>query len=87
MEIILTGQFEQAYEKLDKVEKKNVLKALALIGDDPKYPGLRVKKLKGRPGVWEARPFKRLRLIFEMSGEAITVRNVGEHDKVLKGTQ
>ena len=53
MEVILTGQFEQAYEKVDKVEKKNVLKALASLGKDPKYPGLHVKKLKGRPGIWK----------------------------------
>jgi mRNA-degrading endonuclease RelE of RelBE toxin-antitoxin system len=84
VEILLTEQFEQAYEKLTVVERRSVREALILLGDDPKHPGLRVKKMEGRKGIWEARPSKRLRMTFEMSGESILMRNVGEHDKVLK---
>jgi len=39
---------------------------------------------QGRKNVWEARSSKRLRMTFEMSGETILMRSVGEHDKVLK---
>lgn len=84
MEILFTEQFEQAYEKLTKAEKRSVRKALALLGSDPKYPSLCVKKMEGRQNTWEARPSKRLRMTFEMAGETIVLRNVGEHDKVLK---
>ena len=84
MEILFTEQFEQAYEKLTKAEKRGVRKALTLLGDNPKYPGLRVKKMEGRKSTWEARPSKRWRMTFEMAGEIIVMRNVGEHDKVLK---
>jgi len=84
VEILFTEQFEQAYEKLTKAEKRGVRKALTLLGDNPKYPSLRVKKMEGRKNIWEARPSKRLRMTFEMIGETIFMRNVGEHDKVLK---
>lgn len=84
MEILFTEQFEQAYEKLTDVEKRNVRKALVLLGDNPRHPGLRVKKIEGRKNVWEARPSKRLRMTFEMSGQTIFMRNVGEHDKTLR---
>ena len=84
MEILFTEQFEQAYEKLTNVEKRSVRKALALLGDKPKHPSLRVKKMEGRKNLWEARPSKRLRVTFEMAGGTIFMRNVGEHDRVLK---
>lgn len=84
MEVLFTEQFEQAYEKLTKDEKRIVRKALTLLGKNPRYPSLRVKKMEGRKNIWEARPSKRLRVIFEMAGDSIFVRNVGEHDKVLK---
>lgn len=84
MDILFTEQFEQAYEKLTNAEKRSVRKALTLLGDNPKYPNLRVRKMEGKQNIWEARPSKRLRMIFEIVGETIFMRNVGEHDKVLK---
>jgi len=84
VEILFTAQFEQAYEKLTNAEKRSVRKALTLLGDNPKYPSLRVKKMEGKQNIWEARPSKKLRMTFELVGETIFMRNVGEHDKVLK---
>jgi mRNA interferase RelE/StbE len=84
MEIFFTGQFERAYEKLTKTEKQSMRKALSLLGDDPQYPGLHIKKMEGRKNIWEARVSKRIRMTIEMSGEITLMRNVGEHDKVLK---
>ncbi len=84
MEILFTEQFEQAYTKLTKAEKRSVRKGLALLGDNPRHPGLRVKKMEGSKNIWEARVSKRLRMTFGMSGESIVMRNVGAHDKGLK---
>ena len=84
MEVLFTEQFEQAYEKLTNAEKRSVRKALTLLGDSPKHPGLRVRKMEGRKNTWEARPSRRLRMTFEMTGETISMRNVGEHDKVFR---
>ena len=84
MEILFTEQFEQAYEKLTNVEKRSVRKALTLLAVNPRRPGLRVKKMEGGRNIWEARPSTRLRMTFDMAGETIFMRNVGEHDRVLK---
>lgn len=84
MKILFTEQFELAYGKLAGAEKRGVRKALTLLGDNPRHPSLRVKKIGGRKNIWEARSSKRLRMTFEMSGETIIMRNVGEHDKVLR---
>jgi len=84
VEILFTEQFEQAYNRLDKDEKQSIQKALSLLSVNPRYPGLHVKKLEGRGSIWEARPSRRLRMTFEMTGTTITMRNVGEHDRVLK---
>lgn len=83
MEILFTEQFEQAYEKLTSAEKRSVRKALALLGDNPRNPGLRAKRMEGRKTIWEARPSRRLRMTLEMAAGVIVMRNVGEHDKVL----
>ena len=84
MKVVFTELFEQAYEKLASAEKRSVRKALALLGDNAKYPSLRVKKMEGKQHIWEARPSKRLRMTLEMVGETIVMRSVGQHDKVLK---
>ena len=84
MEVLFTEQFDQAYEKLTTAEKRSVRKALTLLGVNPRHPGLRVKKMQGGKDIWEARVSKRLRVTFEMSGEIIFMRNVGEHDQALK---
>ena len=84
MEILFTEQFEQAYSKLTKADKRSVRKGLALMGDNPRHPGLRVKKMEGSESIWEAHPSKRLRMTFEMTGESIMMGNVGAHNKVLK---
>lgn len=84
MEILLTEQFEQAYEDLTNTEKRSIRKALALLGTNLKHPSLRVEKMEGRKDIWEARASKRLRMTFEMAGETIVMRNVGEDDRALK---
>ena len=84
MEVFLTEQFEQAYGKLTDAERRSVRKALSLLGENLRHPSLHVKKMEGRKNVWEARSSKRLRMTFELLEGIIIVRNVGEHDKVLK---
>ena len=84
MELFLTEQFEQAYQKLTDAERRGVNKALSLLGDNLRHPSLRVKKMEGRQNIWEACPSKRLRMTFELKEGIIIMRNVGEHDKVLK---
>ncbi len=54
------------------------------LAEDPHYPGLRVKRIQGTDSIWEARASRSLRLTFEMDGDIITLRNVGDHDATLR---
>ena len=50
-----------------------------------RHPSLRVKKIEGTMGVWEARASKSIRLSFEFRDNTLILRNVGDHDEVLRG--
>lgn len=84
MEVFLSEQFEEAYQKLSDTERRSVRKALNLLGQNLRYPSLRVKKMEGKKNVWEACPSRRLRMTFEVVEGTIIMRNVGEHDRILK---
>lgn len=84
MEVFLTEQFERAYQEISDAERRSVRKALILLGENLRHPSLRVKKMEGKRDIWEARPSKRLRMTFELVKGTVIMRNLGEHDKVLK---
>ncbi len=84
MRIEFTERFVRAYHALRAEDARLVEKALRLLAADPHYPGLRVKKMQGRQGVWEARASDSLRITFEMYADALLLRNVGVHDDTLR---
>ncbi len=84
MRLQYTDRFQRAYNELDDDDAERVKKALRLLAADPRYPGLRVKKMQGTENIWEARASRSLRLTFEMHGDLIILRNVGAHDVTLK---
>ncbi len=83
MEILVTEQFESSFLKLSDVDKEHVLKSLLELEENPHLPGLRVKKMADKRGIWEARASRSLRLTFEKLGDVLTLRHVGQHDRVL----
>ena len=48
-----------------------------------RHPGLRVKRMQGTADIWEARVTASSRITFNLEGERILLRTVGDHD-VLK---
>jgi mRNA interferase RelE/StbE len=48
-----------------------------------RYPGLRVKKIKGTEYIWEARASRSLRMTFQIEEDTIILRNIGQHDETL----
>jgi mRNA-degrading endonuclease YafQ of YafQ-DinJ toxin-antitoxin module len=79
-----TQRFERAYVSLQASDAVRVAKALQLLADDMRHPGLRVKKVQGTRDIWEARASQSLRFTFEIHEDLLILRNVGLHDKVLK---
>jgi mRNA interferase RelE/StbE len=84
MQIERTLRFRKAYRSLTDDERQRVKKAIALLADDWRRPGLGVKRVLGKEGVWEARASLSLRITFELDGDTITLRSVGAHDATLR---
>ena len=85
MKIARTERFKKAYQKLNQRQRRAVEKALSFLVNNIQHPSLRVKKIEGTAGIWEARASKSIRLSFEFRDDTLTLRNVGDHDEVLRG--
>ena len=83
MELLLTEQFEESYDRLSGEDKEKIQKSLLELEENPRLPGLRVKKMADREGIWEARASRKLRLTFNMEGNTFILRHIGQHDRVL----
>ena len=83
MEVLLTEQFEDSYDRLTAGDRERVQKSILELETDPHMPGLRVKKMADRHNIWEARASRKLRLTFEMADGSFILRHVGQHDRVL----
>jgi mRNA interferase RelE/StbE len=79
-----TDRFRRAFAVLTDADAARAEKALRLLANDARYPGLRVKRVQGTEGIWEARAGDSLRITFEMHGDLLILRMVGPHDATLK---
>ena len=84
MRILAYEGFRRFYQKLPNSIQRKVDKQLDLLAQNLRHPSLHVKKIRGTAGLWEARIVKQYRLSFEMTGDTIYLRVVGNHDEVLK---
>ena len=84
MKIARTVRFQKAWKELNEEEKELARKALRNMASDLRYPALRVKKMKGVEGIWEARASQTLRITFQVQGDTIILRNIGRHDETLE---
>ncbi len=72
--------FERDYKKLSPEAKEKVNKALLKMEKDLRYPPLAVKKIRGAEDIWEVRASQSLRITFNLKGNEIYLRTVGQHD-------
>lgn len=84
MKIARTVRFQKAWKELNEDDKELAKKALRNMVSDLRYPALRVKKIKGVEGIWEARVSQTLRITFQIQGDTIMLRNIGRHDETLE---
>ena len=84
MKVARTDRFKKAYKKLTDEERKAADKALSLLVNNLGHPGLQARKIEGTRGIWEARATRLIRLSFELRDTTLILRNIGNHDKVLK---
>lgn len=83
MKLVRTERFVKAYQALQPDAREKVNKALRLLAADPGHPSLRLKKMHGKPAVWEARVDRSYRLTLEVCQDSLVLRSVGKHDETL----
>jgi mRNA-degrading endonuclease YafQ of YafQ-DinJ toxin-antitoxin module len=72
------------YRQLGQGQQKAIQKALRLLAENIRHPSLRVKRVQGTKGIWEASATISLRITFQREKDLIILRNCGEHDETLK---
>jgi len=84
MPIELTKRFVNQYEQLPKTIQHKADKALFLLDESFRHPGLRSHPIEGNPVIFEAYVDIRYRMTYVRRGNAIIMRNVDNHDECLK---
>jgi mRNA interferase RelE/StbE len=83
MRLLLAERFRRAYQSLAAEDQERVKKALHWMARDLRHPGLRVEKIQGTKGIWEATASRPLRITFQIEERVLLLRNVGHHDEAL----
>ena len=83
MSLVWTDKFKRNYQKLPTKIRKKFAKQLNFLVTNFRHPSLRVKKMKGRENVWEARVDRSYRFTFHKENSDIILRTVGPHDEAL----
>ncbi len=86
MNLVYTDRFAEAACELPKEARAKLPKALRLLAEDHRHPGLQTKKIEGVPGreIFEARLDQHFRFTFHIYGDVLVLRNIDHHDKCLE---
>ena len=84
MKIKAYKSFKKACKVLPRNIQDKVDKQIEILEVNYLYPSLHTKKIKGTEGIWEVRIDIHYRMTFEIIGDTIYLRTVGNHDEVLK---
>jgi mRNA-degrading endonuclease RelE of RelBE toxin-antitoxin system len=82
--VVISERFARAYAKLPGDVQNKVDKALRLLDEDFRHPGLRARRVEGTEEIYEARVDHRHRITYHREGDRLVMRNVGEHDDILR---
>jgi mRNA interferase RelE/StbE len=84
MQIKTSKIFKNDYISLSEEIKERANKQLSFLVKNPHHPSLRLKKIKGKGNIWEARITQDYRLTLQIDGDICLLRRIGKHDEVLK---
>jgi len=85
--VSFTKTFDHELDKLSEIDQSRVMKTVSILENDPFYPSLRTKKMKGESGRYESSVNMDIRILWkfdEDNGSIIIALDVGHHD-VLRG--
>ena len=84
MPIELTDRFVRQYGQLSMTIQRKVDKALHLLDEDFRHPGLRSHPIEGASGIFEAYVDRKYRMTFERYKDTFIIRNVDNHNECLR---
>jgi len=84
MRVLAYNRFRESYQQLPRVIQRKVDRQFRRLTENLRHPSLQVKRIKGTAGLWEARVDLHYRMTFEIMGDTIYLRVVGNHDEVLE---
>jgi len=84
MPISRTAGFDRAYLALPPAVRAKVDRAILLLDENWRHPGLRARRLSGHRDIFYARVDRNHRITYERRGDVLILRNVGRHDETLK---
>ena len=79
-----TELFQEKVKQFPVEVKRALRSKLELMVENPRHPSLRVKKIQGQTGIFEASITMSVRMTWQYSEDGILLRNIGEHDQTLK---
>ena len=83
--VLFTKDFDKELDKLSKVHKELVLSKVLILENNPFYPSLRTKKMKGNTGNYESSINMSIRIIWQfVNNKIIALLDVGHHDVLRK---
>ena len=84
MTIQYTEKFAAKYSHLPASIRSKVDKALKLLDENFRHPGLQSHPVQSMPGVYEAYVDDKYRITYDRKGNVFTLRNVDDHDQCLR---
>ena len=84
MPIEYSSRFKEKYVRLPLELHDKIDKAIRLLDENFRHPGLRSHPLKSKPGVFEASVDAKYRMTYERRGDILYMRNLDNHDECLK---
>jgi len=79
-----TPLFARDFQNLPGEVQARAERAIRLLTENPQYPSLRSKKMRGVENIWEASVTLSYRITYEVSGETLVLRRIGTHDILRK---
>jgi mRNA interferase RelE/StbE len=80
-ELVIPASFRKTVRRKQAREAGAVVRCVHRLGENPRHPGLRTKKMQGQPDVWEARASRSERVTFHYDVEGrIVLRKNCSHD-------
>jgi mRNA-degrading endonuclease YafQ of YafQ-DinJ toxin-antitoxin module len=84
MTIEYSERFSYKYSHLQASIRSKVDKALKLLDENFRHPGLQSHPVQSLPGVYEAYVDDKYRITYDRKGNIFTMRNVDNHDECLR---